>query len=120
MHKNHRLLSSACSNYRSKQPDILITELGNDGDRQTDLFLSLSERKVLQLVDAEAGSFGELHQVSGRVRAGTEDEDDRRQRRALLEHRLVADDRRHDILDAHDARHELGDRAVDAVDAEAA
>ena len=84
------------------------------------LLLSLAEGQVLELVDTEAGPFGEFHEISGGVRAGAEDEDYRRERRALFPDELEAYDRRHDVLLTHSARDEVRHGQVDTIDAETA
>jgi len=89
-------------------------------ETNTDLFLSLSERQIFQLASTEAQSVGEFHKVACRVRAGTENEYDRTQRRASLEDGLEADDWRHDVLFAHHPGHILADGTVDAVHAKTA
>ena len=63
--------------------------------------MSLSKGEALEFAGTEAHSFGQLHEVGGRVGAGTEDEDDGTERRALLKDGFEADDWRHDVLLSH-------------------
>lgn len=85
----------------------------------TNLFLALTKRQEFQFVLRNIFPLGQLHQLSCRIRPWTEDEDDGRQRSALLVDQLVADDRRRHVFLSHRFRHVLRDRAIDPVNAEA-
>lgn len=83
------------------------------------LFLSLSHGKELQLVATKAWPLSQLHQITSRIRARTENEDDWRERVGLLENRLKTNHGRGHVLLAHSSCHEIRDGQVNPVHAEA-
>lgn len=84
------------------------------------LLLSLPHGKKLQLVATKTRPLRKLHQITGRIRARTQDKDDWRVRVGLLEYRLKTDHGRGHVLLAHASCHEVCDGEVHPVDAEAA
>lgn len=85
----------------------------------THLFLTLTKRQKLELVGTKATAFGKFCEVTSRIRARTQNENNRTSRRTLFVDILKANDRRSDVLLVHDLGHILGDGTVHAVHSEA-
>lgn len=105
----------------SSPPNTIVwfSFLGTWFYRNHYLFLSLSHSKELQLVATKSWSLSQLHQITGGIRAGTENEDYRRERVGLLEYRLKTNHGRGHVLLAHSSCHEIRDGEVNPVHTEA-
>jgi len=84
------------------------------------MFLSLTHGEELHFVYSELRPLGEFEQIGSRVGSWTENENDRREWRALVPDGLKANRGRRDELFAHDSRHILGHGQIDSVHAETA
>lgn len=81
--------------------------------------LPLSQREILEILNAAPESIGQFHQFRRGIRTGAQDEDDRRHGGALVEDIIETDHRWHDVLLAHDLGDVIAHSSKDPIYSEA-